>query len=616
MDPEFTRQPEVKQDKADAKQAEAPKGKGGRSGDAMGSVGENKARGGKKKTPVLEDHSEDAWSETAGRNTTQYKREQLSIGDTERVKDGKNEGLPDVPKAGVGIVGEEHDPAANKYKKGKYVTKAPVEKPAGAKPDFAEIAELSEAGTDVDRVKGTLNAPEVSQDLVPNSLFIGNKTYQEDVRQKNIGDCYFLAAILQVIHYDPTKIVNMMKQSGDTVTTTLYHREGHGLLATWKPTEISTKLGLISRYDKDKAKYERMGARVRLAYDPTLEKWSSSIDGTTLKISKTQLFEAALWVNCLEQAFSMFAQKYGQYGRGLNGEQKKERFDAIDNGFSGQCLHMFFGDDASSMKSFKTDDPEETMDMDDMQSLLKANKQIVKELIKLAKAQDGKAKRDVHMSCMVSEEGAAFRLDGYARVVLNDLQKVLDKQSSPSQDLVDAKQLLNDLLTANDKFYVNDVYNNSLDDTTKKGIKIDLENIAWTLENNSAFRALNLSSYRTLREAMGNVIEEAYNTKATTEAEKKSGDIFLYSDHIYNVDHVDLKDAEGNVLKDEKESKILKSLDARKSMVTVQNPHAQTKPNFHEEDTTPNSGEFEITLESFLRSTEYITSTTVKNRRV
>ena len=277
---------------------------------------------------------------------------------------------------------------------------------------------------------------------------------------------------------------------------------------------------------------------------------------------------------------------------------------------------MFFGDDASSMKSFKTDDPEETMDMDDMQSLLKANKQIVKELIKLAKAQDGKAKRDVHMSCMVSEEGAAFRLDGYARVVLNDLQKVLDKQSSPSQDLVDAKQLLNDLLTANDKFYVNDVYNNSLDDTTKKGIKIDLENIAWTLENNSAFRALNLSSYRTLREAMGNVIEEAYNTKATTEAEKKSGDIFLYSDHIYNVDHVDLKDAEGNVLKDEKESKILKSLDARKSMVTVQNPHAQTKPNFHEEDTTPNSGEFEITLESFLRSTEYITSTTVKNRRV
>ena len=609
MDPEFMKQPEVKLDKADAKQAEAPKGKGGHSGDAMGSVGENRARGGKKKTPVLEDHSEDAWSETAGRNTTQYKREQLSIGDTERVKDGKNEGLPDVPKAGVGIVGEEHDPAANKYKKGKYVTKEPVEKPAGAKPDFAEIAELSEAGTDVDRVKGTLNAPEVSQDLVPNSLFIGNKTYQEDVRQKNIGDCFFLAAILQVIHYDPTKIVNMMKQSGDTVTTTLYHREGHGLLATWKPTEISTKLGLISRYDKDKAKYERMGARVRLAYDPTLEKWSSSIDGTTLKISKTQLFEAALWVNCLEQAFSMFAQKYGQYGRGLNGEQKKERFDAIDNGFSGQCLHMFFGDDASSMKSFKTDDPEETMDMDDMQSLLKANKQIVKELIKLAKAQDGKAKRDVHMSCMVSEEGAAFRLDGYARVVLNDLQKVLDKQSSPSQDLVDAKQLLNDLLTANDKFYVNDVYNNSLDDTTKKGIKIDLE-------NNSAFRALNLSSYRTLREAMGNVIEEAYNTKATTEAEKKSGDIFLYSDHIYNVDHVDLKDAEGNVLKDEKESKILKSLDARKSMVTVQNPHAQTKPNFHEEDTTPNSGEFEITLESFLRSTEYITSTTVKNRRV
>lgn len=85
--------------------------------------------------------------------------------------------------AGAGIVGEEHNPSANKYKKGKYVTKDPVEKSASETPDFSEVAELNEAGADVNGVWGTLNKPIVSNDLVSNPLFIDNQTHQEDVRQ-------------------------------------------------------------------------------------------------------------------------------------------------------------------------------------------------------------------------------------------------------------------------------------------------------------------------------------------------------------------------------------------------------------------------------------------------
>lgn len=615
MDPEFAKQPEVKQDSAETKLADAPKGKGGRSSDAMGSVRGNKASGGKKVTPSYSDNMADSWSEVAGGNTMQYKREQLSISGTERVNldKGRIEELPEVPSAGRGVVGEEHDPASDKYKMGKYITKTPVEKVASATPDFSEIAELNDAGSEVDSVEGTLNAPEISQDLVPNSLFIGQKTYQEDVRQGNVGDCYFLAAILQVIHYDATKIVNMMKLSGDTVTTTLYHREGHGLFATWKPTEITTKLGLIRRMDGDD---EIMGARVRLAYKPLLGKWASSIDGTTLKISKTELFEAALWVNCLEQAFSIFAQKYGQYGRGVNGEQKKERFNSIENGQAGPCLHMFFGQDASSNKTLRTEDPEAEQDTDDTQSLIKANKKIVKELIKLAKAQDGSAKRDIHMSCMISEQSSCDRLETYANVVLNDLNKVIAEQSSPNQELLDAKTSLDKIIQENSGRYDNGKFNENISDTDKENIQRNIDDISKELEKNASFRALNLASYNTLREAIGSVVEYAYDTTAQTDEEKKAGNIFIYSAHIYNIDKVNLKDADDKSLKDEKESKILKTLDARKTMVTVQNPHAQTKPNYHEEDKTPDSGTFEITLESFLRSTEYITSCSVKNRRI
>lgn len=405
------------------------------SGDAMGSVGENKARGGKKSPVQLGDNSADSWSETAGGNTTQYRRRNLRLDDTERVNvgAGKIEGMPAVPVAGVGIIGDNHDPISNKYQRGRYVTKAAIEKPEGETPEFSEIAELNDAGAEVDGVVGTLNEPEVSQELVPDSLFIDNQTYQEDVRQGNLGDCYFLAAILQVIHYDPSKIVKMMKQSGDTVTTTLYHREGHGILATWKPTEITTKLGLIERNGGGP-----IGARVRLAYEPKLARWSSSIDGTTLKINKTQLFEAALWVNCLEQAFSVFSQKYGQYGRGVNGEQNMERFSSIEDGVAGPCLHMLFGNDASNSKSLRTQDPKDDQDTDDTQALIKANKKIIKELIKLAKAQDGNAGRDMHMSCMISEETSVESLKTYTNVVLSDLNKVLAEQRVPDQALLEA----------------------------------------------------------------------------------------------------------------------------------------------------------------------------------
>jgi hypothetical protein len=217
---------------------------------------------------------------------------------------------------------------------------------------------------------------------------------------------------------------------------------------------------------------------------------------------------------------------------------------------------------------------------------------------------------------MISEQTSYNRLATYANIVLNDLNKVIATQSTPNQELLDARDTLNDIITTNHSHYDSSGNYTSVNDATKQAIQGSIDFYSVLLEENAEFQKLNLSSYQTLREAMGSVVQQCYNTNARTEDEKKEGNIFIYSAHIYNVDSVDLRDAEDKSLKDQKESKILKSLDARKTMVTVQNPHAQTKPNYHEEDKTPNSGEFKITLESFLRSTEYITSCSVKNRRV
>ena len=122
----------------------------------------------------------------------------------------------------------------------------------------------------------------------------------------------------------------------------------------------------------------------------------------------TDFYEAALWVNCLEQAYSLFAGQYGKYGDGIrDGEDKKGRFDAIDGGFEGRCLPLFWGDDVAGHKVLDTTFTPLGQETDDSRALVKANKTVIKELIRLAKSQDRHSDKDVYISFSAQKKSIA-----------------------------------------------------------------------------------------------------------------------------------------------------------------------------------------------------------------
>src|SRR5262249_8186553 len=78
------------------------------------------------------------------------------------------------------------------------------------------------AGQHVEQEMGTVQSPYVKEAIDKESIFIGGGPTDQDIQQGEIGDCYFLAGLHQVISRDPGKIQQMMKVTGDTVTVNFW----------------------------------------------------------------------------------------------------------------------------------------------------------------------------------------------------------------------------------------------------------------------------------------------------------------------------------------------------------------------------------------------------------
>ncbi|MBR4985749.1 MAG: hypothetical protein IKY83_08415, partial [Proteobacteria bacterium] len=223
-------------------------------------------------------------------NGTEYKYETARATATSNYADhynaetGENEALHDETKVKTAMTG--------KYKKGHYVAKPAIEKTPGSKPKLKDLVEENDSAPEVTKMQGTIEDPNLVNSIIKNNIFIDGDVHIEDIRQGNIGDCYFLASLLQVIQHEPSRLLDIMKVSGSTVTTTLFHKEGD----KWVQQDINVQIGLHKQNGGIKSSHWR------IAYDPKTAKWSSSVDGMTLKITREDMYEAALWVQCMEQA--------------------------------------------------------------------------------------------------------------------------------------------------------------------------------------------------------------------------------------------------------------------------------------------------------------------------
>ena len=88
--------------------------------------------------------------------------------------------------------------------------------------------EYSEKGELVTRIVGNVQEPEVTRGLVDEPLYIGGKPQAQDIAQGNFGDCYFLAALHQIVLQDPNMIKDNLELSGSTVSFRFQTKSAEG----------------------------------------------------------------------------------------------------------------------------------------------------------------------------------------------------------------------------------------------------------------------------------------------------------------------------------------------------------------------------------------------------
>ncbi len=494
-----------------------------------------------------------------------------------------------------------------------YSTKAPISGKGNVPaPSFGDLVEYDDNGQKVTCIEGTLQKPETMNEIEP-GLFINGTVYQEDVQQMNVGDCYFLAALLQVIHYEPSRIVNMMSLMGNQVSTILFHKEGE----KWVETNIRTELTCIRRDNTDAsnpARLSMMGSRARLNYDPKTSVWSASIANETLCIEKTMYYEAALWLNCMEQAYSRFSQTYGQYGDG--NVRGTERYDEIDGGLSAYCLHMFYGNDANDGERLNTvygqneAGPDGTVKVEE-------NRHIIEQLLALEGSQKGQAEEDVHIMGWTPEYQAVNRLLSTSYQMYQKIQGWL-QQTPDDQSLIGAQNLIFQINQKASAYSAQlqagqQQHREGVSDAPVLQLRQEIDALSVQLDQTGVCQMVQPSAYQMMKESVGMVVCFINYDQPGYEA---SANIFMYNMHAYNVDTVHLVDQQKRSLKGKSLDEVMVLVDMNESTVVMQNPHGQTTPNFHQAQTRDkNTGTFTVSLKSFLSNVSEITVAKTANRR-
>lgn len=216
---------------------------------------------------------------------------------------------------------------------------------AGATPTLENLVKEDPEGESVTEYQGTIKDPNIDKDISSKYLFTDEGPTQNDVKQVGIGDCYFWGAVLQILNNDPSKFTQMMKLNGQNVETTMYYKKG----LKWVEAKVVRPVGIggmNSQYTQNNFDGNESGVRVDVN-NPCESAWNAVINDNACMINRTDYFKAALWANCLEQAYSDFSREHGKYGKGAE-EKKDSGNEEFEGGCPDMCMHMFYGSNASN----------------------------------------------------------------------------------------------------------------------------------------------------------------------------------------------------------------------------------------------------------------------------
>jgi len=252
------------------------------------------------------------------------------------------------------------------------------------------MGDSCEPGWDPVRTQySSVDAPNRTEELLPNTLFIDGGPSTSDIIQGGIGDCYYLAALTTIVSSDPSKIQSMITPAGASVKFTFfrYDAAANGGLGGYVPATITVDNELARTTGSDGTDYGLLGSSFRVAENPTNSAWWAGIRRSeeAFWVSEKAEFEAALWAPLMEKAFARFSEIYGQYG-GHPGRASNASTDDAGNAVSGydvlhggiaQLIHgIFYGDDVVDVGWFGTShDPEQSASENSelLKSLLQVN---------------------------------------------------------------------------------------------------------------------------------------------------------------------------------------------------------------------------------------------------
>ena len=443
---------------------------------------------------------------------------------------------------------------------------------------------------------GTVEDPNKLPRLVPNCLFIGGTTSQADINQGDIGDCFFLSAMLSIIQADPSFIPKMMTvNSNGDVRTNFYHKEGTGEDARWVQKPIQTKYGLMKN-----AGFK--GAFYRIAYDPVSSTWEANFEEDELSVTRTDYYEAALWVNCIEQAYGYYTQLYGKDGTGASERPEGHGLKQVHGGgSSSDCIHIFMGGESEDGQIYMTN-------TDQSKGIVGSIQPFLIEFMKFAMAQNHDKAECMFMS--ISAHNGLFdtRAPNYIRNLLNDIDVQLDDEIADHDEIEKAKKDLNELLTEFEEYVplVKKSNPTSEDKETIADLRETIHEYHVKLYDNTTLLNMNNENFLSLSAILGTIVEQYWD------------DMFMYTGHAYNLSHVDFKDADNQPIVIDgaiKYDEFIDRVDLDKSEVQIENPHNQSvriRPN--EEGTSrTHDGRYTVSLRELLSAIDKFTSVMGKN---
>jgi hypothetical protein len=462
-----------------------------------------------------------------------------------------------------------------------------------ADPSKNEHRESHGIGIPVVAQYGTAHDPNIEVKAIENALYIDGAPTVDDVKQGGLGDCYFLGALINVLHHDPERIRNAVHLDGDNVRFTFWTTPDNG--ATWTRESVTTDRTALQWYDTADTSYNHDGllyAKARIAASPITSDHFADVDEESwLSVVRADVYEMALWAPLMEKAYARIAERTNQYGGYRNPASSDPGYDQIDGGVENYVYGLFYGPDLVGIPEFQA--TAYTPGQDPIQG----NKDAIANLLRVGgyRAGDGDTlDTDEHVMMTVATftEGSIDRMGS----IIDHCNGLDEMRRYPTLRRVMGQ--VKELEAAWRGVYTDP--SSSKEDKAaslgrlSKGCERQVQPGAWPLlesENASpvwAELALQLSIVANLG------------------GDSSNGERSVYANHSYSVLGASFAGADGAALGlnlDNLDAK-LADISATESTVTLRNPHRTNEPTLPtiEQDSNSEDGIFGITLDTFMRA--------------